>query len=353
MSDPRYDQLARNLTGFSTRLQPGDRVLLDCFDIPEAMTVALIRAVRAAGALPLVAIHQARVTREMLREAEEAQYKVMADLELARMKEMQAYIAVRGSDNITEMSDVPGERMNHGDEDPASPCHGSPRASRTRWCVLRWPTAAMAQQAGMSTEAFEDFLFPRLHAGLLQDASPAWPRSRNASNAPTASRSPGPGTDLRFSASRASASIVCGGSHNIPDGEVFTCPVRDSACRATSPSTPRPSTRAPISTASAWSSRDGKVGQAPPATPRTNSTPVPRFRRRRALHRRVLSGLQSACASARCATFSLTRKSAGQLPLHARPGLRRRRQRQQAARFIGTWCQHPAAGLRRRRHLFR
>ena len=65
MYDPRYDQLASLLTSYSTRLQKGDKVLIDAFDIPSEMTVALIRAARAQGALPFVQLHQARVSREI------------------------------------------------------------------------------------------------------------------------------------------------------------------------------------------------------------------------------------------------------------------------------------------------
>jgi aminopeptidase len=98
--DPRYTQLATGLTGFSTSLAKGERVLIDAFDIPDAMVIALIRAVRARGAHPYVQIHRARVTRELSVGAEEAQFSVHADVELARMQRMDAYIAIRGSENI-------------------------------------------------------------------------------------------------------------------------------------------------------------------------------------------------------------------------------------------------------------
>ena len=52
ITDPRLNQLAEVLTGFSTRLQKGERVLIDAFDVPDAMVVALVRAARKRGALP-------------------------------------------------------------------------------------------------------------------------------------------------------------------------------------------------------------------------------------------------------------------------------------------------------------
>lgn len=224
MPDPRYDQLARLLTGFSTKLQAGERVLLDAFDIPAEMTVALVRAARAAGALPTVQIHQSRVTRELLLGAEEAQYELIANLELARMQQMDAYIAIRGSHNITEMSDVPSERMNMVMK-KLKPVTDH-RVGKTKWCVLRWPTASMAQQAGMSTEAFEDFYF-RVCTLDYSKMTPGMQALKSRLEATNRVEIKGPGTDLRFSI-KGIPSIVCGGSHNIPDGEVFTCPVRDS-----------------------------------------------------------------------------------------------------------------------------
>jgi aminopeptidase len=224
MSDPRYLQLARSLTQFSTRLQAGDRVLLDAFDIPVEMTVALIRAAREAGALPFVQISQNRVNRELLAGAEEAQYELLAQLELARMQQMDAYIAIRGSHNVTELSDVPGPRMGMAMK-KLKPVMDH-RVRKTRWCVLRWPTEAMAQQAGMSTEAFEDFFFRvcLLDYSKMQPGMAALKERLDRTDLVTIK---GPDTDLRFSV-KGINTIVCGGAHNIPDGEVFTCPVRDS-----------------------------------------------------------------------------------------------------------------------------
>src|SRR5512143_2407427 len=111
MSDPRFARLAEVLTGFSTELKKGERVLIDAYDVPDTFVVALVRAAQARGALPYVNIQRARITRELLQGATAEQYGTTAEIELARMQQMQAYIAVRGSDNIFETSDVPGERV--------------------------------------------------------------------------------------------------------------------------------------------------------------------------------------------------------------------------------------------------
>ncbi len=222
--DPRYLQLADVLTGFSTRLKKGERVLIDAFDVPEAIVIALIRAARRRGAHPSVLLHRARITRELMLGAEEAQYAPQAEVELARMKKMDAYIALRGSENIFESSDVPADRIQLVSR-LMKPVLDH-RVGKTKWVVLRWPTPSMAQQAGLSTEKFEDFYFrvctldyARMMPGMKALATLMRKTDRVHLK--------GPGTDLQFSIKGIGAK-ECGGQYNIPDGEVFSCPVRDS-----------------------------------------------------------------------------------------------------------------------------
>ncbi|MBE2213001.1 MAG: aminopeptidase [Opitutaceae bacterium] len=224
MSDPRYAKLADVLTGFSTRLAKGERVLIDAFDIPDAMVIELVRAARRRGALPYVQINHARVSRELLRDAAKEQYDLLSKLEMARMQKMQAYIAVRGSNNIFEASDVPAAKMTMVNAIMRPVMDW--RVQKTKWVVLRWPSSAMAQQAMMSTEQFENFYFDvctldyaRMEAGMkaLVDLMTKTDRVHLK----------GPGTDLTFSIKGIGAT-PCGGLRNIPDGEVFSCPVKDS-----------------------------------------------------------------------------------------------------------------------------
>ena len=157
MHDSRLDQLARVLIRHSTKLRKGEHVLIELFDVPDEMGIALIRATKEAGAVPFINLHHARVSREVALHISSEQLAVTSAIELARMKKMHAYIAVRGSHNITELSDVAEEKMRliAGAMRPVMDW----RINKTKWVVLRWPTPAMAQQAQMSTEAFEDYFF--------------------------------------------------------------------------------------------------------------------------------------------------------------------------------------------------
>ena len=72
---------------------------------------------------------------------------------------MQAYVGIRGGSNISEFSDVPAEKLEIMSKYYSEEVHGKVRVPKTRWVVMRYPSPSMAQQAGMSTEAFEDYYF--------------------------------------------------------------------------------------------------------------------------------------------------------------------------------------------------
>ncbi|MEO8439269.1 MAG: aminopeptidase [Spartobacteria bacterium] len=224
MQDARYDKLASLLVDYSTELKRDEKVLIECFDAPDEMTVALIRAARKAKAIPFVQLQHARVTRELALEIDSRALDLTAAYELARMKKMDAYIAIRGSNNISELADVPIDKMKLVAK-KLRPLQDQ-RVQKTKWVVLRWPTPSMAQLAGMSTEAFEDFFFKvcTLDYRRLQPGMKALKALMEKTDKVQIK---GPGTDLRFSIKGISA-IICGGDRNIPDGEVFSCPVKDS-----------------------------------------------------------------------------------------------------------------------------
>jgi aminopeptidase len=225
MIDVRYTKLAKLLVNYSTELKKGERILLDMIDVPDEFTIELIRTVRAAGATPFVETRHTRVGREQLLGMTEAQAADTRDLELFRMKKMQAYIAIRGADNMNENADVPGDRMKMYSK-VIRPVMDF-RVNKTRWCVLRWPTPSMAQAAGMSTEAFENLYFDVCTMNYAKMARAMAPLEKLMGKTSQVHLK-GPGTDLAFSIKGIGAKM-CKGDRNIPDGEVFSCPTKTSA----------------------------------------------------------------------------------------------------------------------------
>src|SRR5256714_7268031 len=224
MHDERFDKLAKLLVEYSIRLKRNETVLVEDFDCHDGMAAALIRAGRNAGGVPFAQVYHARVNRALALEASDRQLNIMASHELARMKKMNAYIAMRGSHNITELADVPPDKMQLIGK-KMRPVQDQ-RVKRTKWVVLRWPTPSMAQLAGMSTEAFEHFFFDvcTLDYRKLQPGMKALKALMERTDRVQIK---GPGTDLNFSIKGIPA-VICGGDRNIPDGEVFTAPVKGS-----------------------------------------------------------------------------------------------------------------------------
>jgi len=224
MTDPRITKLAKLLVGYSTALKRNDRVLLDMIDVPDAIVVELMRAARAVGALPIVEVRHTRITREMLMGTTTEHSNLVRDIEMSRMRRMNAYIAIRGSLNASENADVSSEKMALYSKTIRPVLNY--RVNKTRWVVLRWPTPSMAQAANMSTEAFEDFYFNVCtmdYERMARAMVPLEQRMRKADHVHIKA----PGTNLTFSIKGIGAR-ACNGLRNIPDGEVFSCPVKDS-----------------------------------------------------------------------------------------------------------------------------
>ncbi len=226
MIDPRIERLADILVGYSLSIQPGENVLVEAYDVPDEAVAALVRRIAAAGGRPFVTIKRNAVLRSLYNSASEEQMLLTGKLEEARMREMSAYIGLRGSYNIAEHSDVPDERMKLYRKYWWNPVHSEQRVKHTKWVVLRFPSPSMAQSAGMSTEQFEDFYFDVCTFDYAKMA-PAIAPLKELMERTDKVKILGPGTELSFSIKNIPA-IPCIGNLNIPDGECFTAPVKDS-----------------------------------------------------------------------------------------------------------------------------
>ncbi|WP_165228878.1 aminopeptidase [Aquisphaera insulae] len=227
MTDPRWETLAEILIRHSVKLRECETLFIECFDLDDSsLPRLLVRKALELGAFALVDVRDNRLVRELVRHGSAASLKRWGEVDRARMEQVDAYIGLRGSRNISELADVPSDRMNLYNEQYQKPVHFEYRVPKTRWCVLRLPGPSMAQQAAMSTESFEDFYFRACtldYSRLAADLRPLVGRMDAAREV----HIQGPDTDLRFSIAGIPV-VPCAGEMNIPDGEVFTAPVRDS-----------------------------------------------------------------------------------------------------------------------------
>ncbi len=227
MTDPRLDRLAEVLVSHSCQLQPGENVLIEAFDLPEPDLICrLVERAAAVGARPFVSIKNNTVLRSLYRTATTESLGLAGQFESNVMSQMQAYIGVRGSANSEELSDVPGTQLDLVQQHIWKPVHIELRVANTKWVVLRYPTPSFAQSARMSSSAFEDFYFNVCttdYQAMARNQEPL----KQLMLATDQVRIVSPETDLEFSI-RDIPVVTCNGRRNIPDGEVFTAPIRDS-----------------------------------------------------------------------------------------------------------------------------
>ena len=226
MRDPRNARLARVVIEHSTQLQRGEAMLIEAFDVRDGLVLDLVDAAHDAGGIPVVYLRDNAVNRALMSRGTERQFEIQAEIELAQMKNVQAYVGLRGADNSSELADVPGDRMGMFSRLVSHPVHLDYRVNHTRWVVLRYPTPSMAQMANMSTAAFEDFFYRVCtldYSKMSAAMEPLAERMRRTDRVHLL----GPGTDLTFSI-KGIGVVPCEGRRNLPDGECFTAPVRDS-----------------------------------------------------------------------------------------------------------------------------
>ncbi len=227
MIDPRITKLADVLINYSCGVQPGERILIEAIDVPHEFTGECIRLARAAGGFPAVKLDSLQIRRALMLNGTLEGWNLIADAEKHVMDRVQCYVGARGGFNVSELADVPADRQRLYETTVWKRVHIDVRVRNTRWVVIRWPSPSMAQLAEMSTASFEDFYFDvctmdyrRMSAAM----KPLVARMQRTDRV----RLLGPGeTDLSFSIKGLPA-IACDGQRNIPDGEVFTAPVRDS-----------------------------------------------------------------------------------------------------------------------------
>ncbi len=227
MKDKRNEALAHQLLDFSIELQKGEVLYLEVKG-KEALELGkeIIRAAAEKGATPFWYYNDESIQRSWVRQANDDQFKTQAELHLELMKRADAYIGVRGSDNPFDLSDIDSAQIEKNQKLFYKPVHLEERVKRTKWVVLRYPNNAMAQLAETSQESFEDFYFDVCLADYAR-MSKAQDKLKELLEATDKVQIKGPGTNLTFSIKGIDV-VKCDGHKNIPDGEVYTAPVKDS-----------------------------------------------------------------------------------------------------------------------------
>ncbi len=227
MKDKRNEILAKSLVNYSVALKAGETIMIEIKG-KETLELAkeIIAEVTRVGGIPFWYYNDESLLRHWVMGATEKQFAAFGKLHLKLMKECDAYLGLRGSDNPFDLADVDSKQMQLNQKLFYQPVHLKQRVKRTRWCVLRFPNNAMAQLAETSQEKFEKFYYDVCclnYAKMSKAMDPLAAIMRKTNQV----RIIGPGTDLSFSI-KGIPVVKCDGTRNIPDGEVYTAPVRDS-----------------------------------------------------------------------------------------------------------------------------
>ena len=223
--DERIKKLSDVLVHYSCNIQKGEKVLISYEgDSCKPLVRQIIKDVYACGGFPYCEIRDTSISREIVLQCKDTQLEFMKDYQMAQMQGMQAYIGVRAGNNPSEMADVPAEKLNLYTR-ALRPVQDY-RVNKTKWVVLRYPNYSMAQLANTSLETFENFYFDVCTLDYKKMAAAMNPLIELL-NKTDKVKITGPGTDITFSI-KGISSVKCAGERNIPDGEVYTAPVRES-----------------------------------------------------------------------------------------------------------------------------
>ena len=227
MKDKRNETLARQLIDYSIRLQKGEVLYLEIKG-KDALELGkqIIRLATERGATPFWFYSDESLVRQWVKTAGDDQFRKQAELHLELMKRADAYIGLRGPDNPFDLADIDRKQIDRNNTLFYKPVHLEERVQRKKWVVLRFPNNAMAQLAETSQEAFEDFYYDVCCADYAR-MSKAMDGLIGLMEATDKVQIKAPGTDLTFSI-KGIPIVKCDGRRNIPDGEVYTAPVRES-----------------------------------------------------------------------------------------------------------------------------
>ena len=225
--DERITRLAENLIKNSVKLKKGEQIYIEAIGLSTMPLVQeLVKAATKAGGVPFYYFNEQALQKAFIENASVAQMKAQAEIHKQLMSNSQAYIGVRGNDDLFKMSAVDPEKMNNYQKYYWNPVHSEIRVPQTKWCVLRYPNAAFAAMSKMALEDFEDFYFDACLVDYVKMGQAMKPLKKLMDKTKKV-RIVAPGTEVEFSIADIK-SIICDGQMNIPDGEVYTAPVKDS-----------------------------------------------------------------------------------------------------------------------------
>ena len=224
--EEQIKKLAKTIVEYSCKIKNGEKMLIECQDNAQKLVSAIIDEVYAHGGYPFVHITNKQIERSLLFGTTKEHSKLCAKYMYPIMNDMDAYVGITSDDNVYELVDVDSTKMQLHSLFYSGPIHRDVRVAKTKWLILKFPSKGLAELAHKSTEAFEKFYFDVCNLDYQKMAKQMEPLKKLMEKTDKV-HILSPNTDLSFSIKGISA-IKCAGEMNIPDGEVYTAPVKNS-----------------------------------------------------------------------------------------------------------------------------
>lgn len=224
--DNNVQKLAKNIINYSLKIKPHEKVLIEANSGAVNLINALIKEIYSQNAYPFVHLTDSKISRNIIFGTSKEHSQLCKKYMLPIIEDMDGYIGISGGDNVYELSDVPSNQMQIHSLYYSKPIHHDIRVTKTKWVILKYPTSAFAQLSHTSTENFEKFYYNvcNLNYQKMNDAMTPLKELMEQTNMV---KIISPNTDLTFSIKGIKA-VKCAGEMNIPDGEIYTAPVKDS-----------------------------------------------------------------------------------------------------------------------------
>lgn len=226
MNDPRIRQFAEILVDYSTRVKKGDVVLINAAGLEALPLVKELYSLCLQRGAKYVeyAFSVPEIDRNFFNLANKGQLAHFPQHKLDFYKTVTVYIGISAGNNSMVMANACQKAV--VDYAKLTRPLIDQRVKHTRWCVTRYPTYASAQEARMSLDEYEDYLFSACCIDWKAE-SKKQEKLKKMMDRTKMVRITAPDTDISFSIDGLPG-IKCDGRLNMPDGEVFTAPVRNS-----------------------------------------------------------------------------------------------------------------------------
>ncbi|WP_248895672.1 aminopeptidase [Haloplanus halobius] len=221
--DPRIRTHAETIVDHSTRIESGDDVVISMPAVADDLAVALHELVGERGANPVYLHNSDRATRAYLRASDEDAFET-PDHQLALYEAADVFIIARGGPNVSEQSDVTPD-TNAAYRRAMRPVLDERLGKR--WCLTQFPSSGHAQLAGMSTEAYQEFVWDAVTLDWDAQRDHQAQMVEILDGADEVRIESGEETDVTMSVT-GNPTLNDYGEHNLPGGEVFTAPVKES-----------------------------------------------------------------------------------------------------------------------------